>query len=121
MRADMEALMARLILAEQALLDARLQISAARKAAPLGANVHRRAQSLAKQWSFEVATYTRSANPKSIEALRWAAMEENPIRDASVTAQYFKAHNPQLYLARAQLCKGSDLVTVEKRGSPRRF
>ena len=80
MRADMEALMARLILAEQALLDARLQISAAPKAAPLGANVHRRAQSLAKQWSFEVATYTRSANPKSIEALRWAAMEENPIR-----------------------------------------
>ena len=54
-----------------------------------------------------------SANPKSIEALRWAAMEEDKITAATVVKQNFEEHNPQLYLALALLCRGSALVTVK--------
>ena len=54
-----------------------------------------------------------SANPKSIEAMRWAAVEEDKITVAAVVKQSFEEHNPQLYLALAGLCKGSALVTVK--------
>ena len=54
-----------------------------------------------------------SANPKSIEALRWAAMEQEKITAAAVVKQSFEEHNPQLYLALALLCKGSALVRVK--------
>ena len=54
-----------------------------------------------------------SANPKSIAALRWAAMEEDKITDAAVVNQSFEDHHPQLYLALALLCKGIALVTVK--------
>ena len=53
-----------------------------------------------------------SANPKSIEAMRWAAMEEDKITAAAI-AQSFDEHNTQLYLALALLCKGGALVTVK--------
>ena len=55
-----------------------------------------------------------SANPKSIEALRWAAMEEDKITVAAVVQQIFEEHNLQLYLAFALLCRGSALVTGEE-------
>ena len=51
-----------------------------------------------------------SANPKSIEALRWAAMADDKITAAAVLQQSFEEHNAQLYLALA-LC--SALVTVK--------
>ena len=54
-----------------------------------------------------------SANPKSIEALRWAAMQDAKITAAAVVKQSFEEHNPQLYLALALLCKGCALVTVK--------
>ena len=31
------------------------------------------------EWSFQFTAYMESANPKSIEALRWAAMEDKQI------------------------------------------
>ena len=40
-----------------------------------------------------------SANPKSIEALRWAAMADDKITAAVVVQQSFEEHNAQLYLA----------------------
>ena len=56
-----------------------------------------------------------SADPKSIEAMRWAAMEEDKITAAAVAQQSFEEHNAQLYLALALLCKGSALVTMKNR------
>ena len=53
-----------------------------------------------------------SANSKSIEALRWAAMQDAKIT-AAVVQQSFEEYNAQLYLAMALLCKGSALVTVK--------
>ena len=54
-----------------------------------------------------------SANPKSIEAMRWAAMEEDKITAAVITQQSFDEHNAQLYVALALLGKGGALVTVK--------
>ena len=54
-----------------------------------------------------------SENPKSIEAQRGAAMEEDKITAAAVVEQSFEEHNLQLYLALALLCKGCALVTVK--------
>ena len=122
MRADMEALAARLIQTEQALLDTRQQLAAVPKVtAPL---VDTRTIGKAptftgehkdwREWSFQFTAYMGSANPKSTEALRWAAMGEDKITAAAVVTQSFEEHNPQLYLALALLCRGSALVTVKK-------
>ena len=54
-----------------------------------------------------------SANPKSIETLRWLATEEDTITVAAVVNQSFEDHNPQLYFALALLCTGSAVVTVK--------
>ena len=69
-----------------------------------------------KDWperSFQITAFMGSANPKSIEALRWAAMEEDKITAAAVVKQSFEDHNPQLCLALTLLCEGSALVTVQ--------
>ena len=119
-RSDMEALMTRLVQTEGALMDTRRQIAAAPKAAaPL---VDTRTIGKAptftgehKDWpesSFQFTAYMGSANPKSIEALRWAAMADGKITAAAVVQQSFEEHNAQMYLALALLCKGRALVTV---------
>ena len=59
--------------------------------------------------SFQFTAYMGSANPKSIEAPRWAAMEDAKIKAAAVVQQSFEEHNTQLYLTLALLCKGSAL------------
>ena len=59
------------------------------------------------------AAYMGSANLKSIDALRWAAMEDDKITAAAVAKQSCEEHNAQLYLALALLCKGSAFVTVK--------
>ena len=66
-----------------------------------------------EEWFFQFTAYLGSANPMSIEALRWAALEENTVTATAVGEQSFEEHNLQLYLALAQLCKGSSLVTVK--------
>ena len=50
------------------------------------------------EWSFQFTAYMVSANPKSIEALRWAAMQDAKITAAAVVQQSFEEHNAQLYL-----------------------
>ena len=65
------------------------------------------------EWSFQFTAYMGSANPKSIEALRWAATEDAKITTAAVVQQSFEEHKGQLYLALALLCKGSALITVK--------
>ena len=45
------------------------------------------------EWSFQFTAYMGSANPKSVEALRWAAMAENPIAAAAVRTQALEANN----------------------------
>ena len=113
--------MERLVQTERALMDTRLQVAGVPKVtAPL---VDTRTRSKTPtftcenkdwpEWSFQFTAYMGSANPKSIEALRWAAMEEDTITVAAVAKQSFEEHNPQLYLALALLCKGSALV-IEK-------
>ena len=64
-------------------------------------------------WSFQFTAYMWPANPKSIGALRWAAMADDKITAAAVVQQSFEEHNAQLYLALALLYKGSALVTVK--------
>ena len=54
-----------------------------------------------------------SANPKSIKALRWAAMEEGEITAAAVVKHKSEDHKIQLYISLALLCKGSALATVK--------
>ena len=119
MRADMMALIARLIKADQALLDTRHHISAAPRPAPMkNSRTFGEAPTFTgehKDWpvgSFQFMAYMGSANHKSIVALHFAAMEQDTIRAASVRTRDFQAHNPQLYLAFALLCKVSVLVTV---------
>ena len=103
-RSDMEALMTRLVQTEGAMMDTRRQIAAAPKAAaPL---VDTRTIGKAptftgenKDWpesSFQFTAYMGSANPKSTEALRWAAMTDGKITAATVVQQSFEEHNAQL-------------------------
>ena len=63
--------------------------------------------------SFQFTAYMVSANPKSIEALRWEALLENDVTAAAVKTKVFEEHNPQFYLALALLCKKCALVTVK--------
>ena len=120
-RSDMEALMSRLVQIERALMDTRQQIAAAPKAAaPLvDTRTVGRAPTFTgehkdwPEWSFQFTTYMGSANPKSIEALRWAAMADGKITAAAIVQLSFEEHNAQLFLALALLCKGSALVTVK--------
>ena len=65
------------------------------------------------EWSFQFIAYTGSANPKSIESMRRAAMEDDKITAAAVTQQSFDEHNAQLHLALELLCKGNASVTVK--------
>ena len=120
-RSDMEALMTRLVQTERTLMDTRQQIAAApMAAAPL---VDTRTIGKAPtfngehkdwpKWSFQFTAYMGSANPKSIEALRWAAMADGKITAAAIVQQSFEEHNAQLFVALALLCKGSALVTVK--------
>ena len=92
MRADMEALMARLVQTERALIDARQQVAAVPKVtaplvdtrtigkAPTFTGEHK----VWPEWSFQFTAYMGSANPMSIEALRWVAMEEDKVTVAAV-------------------------------------
>ena len=107
----MEALMTRLVQAERALMETRQQVAAVPKvAAPL---VDTRTSGKAptftgehKDWpecSFQFTACMGSANSKSIEALRWAAMQDDKITAAAVVQQSFEEHNAQLYLALALL------------------
>ena len=103
MGADMAALMARLVQTESALLDTRQQIAAVPKSSPL---VDTRTIGKAPtftgehkdwpEWSFQFVAYMGSANPKSIEAMRWAAMEDEKITAAAVTQQSFDEDTAQL-------------------------
>ena len=119
--ADMEALMARLIQTEQALLDTRQQVAAVPKATAPLVDTRTIGKVLAftgehkdwPEWSCQFTAYMGSGNPKSIEAVRSAAMEEDEITAAAVVKQSFEEHNPQLYLVFALLCKGSAKVTVK--------
>ena len=117
MRSDMEALTTRLVQTERALMDTRQQVAAVPKvAAPL---VETRTSGKAPtftgghkdwpEWSFQFTAYMESANPKSIEALRWAAVEDSKITAGVVVQQSFEEHTAQQYLALAMLCKGSAL------------
>ena len=68
--------MARLVQTEPVLMDTRQQVAAVRKDWP--------------ERSFQLTVYMGSANPKSIEALRWAAMEEDKITFSAVAKHEFR-------------------------------
>ena len=115
MRADMEALMARQYRqSELCLIDDRQQVGAVPKVTAPLVDTRMIGKALTfpgehkdrLEWSFHFTAYMGSANPKSIEALRWAAMEEDKITVAAVVQQSFEEHSLQLYLALALLCKG---------------
>ena len=107
MRSEMEALMTRLVQTERALMDNRQQIAAAPKAAaslvdtrtigkaPTFTGEHKDWS----EWSFQFTAHMGSANPKSVEALRWAAMADGKITPAAVVQQSFEVHIAQLFLA----------------------
>ena len=79
MLADMEAMMVRVMQTEHASLK--------NETSDL---------SCAESRSFQFSTYMGS---KSIEALRWAAMEENPIKAGTVRTQGHEDHNLRLCVA----------------------
>ena len=117
----MEALMTRLVQTERALMDTRQQVAAVPKVAAPLLDMRTIGKALTftgehkdwPEWSFRFTAYMGSANPKSTEALRWAAMEDDKITAAAVVQQSFEEHNAHLYLALALLCKGSALVTMK--------
>ena len=100
----MEALMTRLI-QEQALLDTRQHVAAAPRAAAPVVDTRTIGKTSTfsgehkdwPEWSFQFIAYMVSSNPKSIEALRWVAMEENQIAAETVRRRGFGEHNSQLY------------------------
>ena len=113
-RADMEALVARLIQTVQALMDTRQQVAAVPKVTALLVDTRTIGKTHTHtKWSFQFTAYMGSVNPKPIEALRLAAMEEDKITAATVVKQSFDEHNPQLYLELALLCKEGVLVRGE--------
>ena len=121
LRADMEALVARLVQTERVFMDTRQQVAAVPKVssplvdtrtvgkAPTFTGEHKDWP----EWSSQFTADMGLANSKSIEAMRWSAMEEDKITGAAVAQQSFEEHNAQLYVALALLCKGSALVTVK--------
>ena len=50
-------------------------------------------------WSFQCTAYMGSANPKSVEAPRWAAMEETQIAAEALRTRGFEKPDPQLCFA----------------------
>ena len=91
-RSDMEALMTRLVQTERALMDTRQQVAAVPKVAALLVDTRTigKAPTFTGEhkdwpdWSFQVIAYMVSANPKAVEALRWAAMEDAKITAAAI-------------------------------------
>ena len=118
MRTDMEALMTRLVQTERALMDTRPHVAAVPKVAAPRVDTRTicKAPSVTGEhkawpkWPFQLTAHMGSVSPKSIEALRWAAMADDKITAAAVVQQNFEEHNAQLYLALALLCKGSAVV-----------
>ena len=56
-----------------------------------------------------------------MEALRWTATEENPIRAASVRTHDLEAHNSQVCMVHSTTVqKEGSLVTVKKDGCEQR-
>ena len=102
--------MARLVQTERALMDTRQQVAAVPMVtAPLAdtrtigkASTFTGEHKDWPEWSYQFTAYMGSANLKSIEALRWVAMEADKITVASVVKQSFEDHNLQLYLAAVQ-------------------
>ena len=97
----MEALMARLMQTERVFMDTRQQVAAVPKVSTslVGTRIIGKAPTFTgehkdrPEWSFQFIAYMGSANPKSIEAMRWAAMEEDKITAASITQPSFEEHN----------------------------
>ena len=80
----MEAPMTRLVQTERALMETRQQVAAVPKVRTIGksptfAGEHKDWP----EWLFQFTAYMGSANPKSIEALRWAAMQDAKIDRAT--------------------------------------
>ena len=78
-----------LVQTERALMYTREQIAAAPKAAALLVDTRTTGKAPTftgehkdwPEWSFQFTAYMGSANPKSIEALRWAAMADDKITE----------------------------------------
>ena len=98
-RSDMEAMMTRLVQTERALMDTRQQVAAGPKVAALLVNTSTSGKAPTftgehkdwPEWSFQFTAYMGSANPKSIEALRWAAMQDAKITAAAVVQQSLRS------------------------------
>ena len=120
-RWDMESLMTRLEQTERALMDTRRYVAAVPKVTAPLVDTRTIGEALSftgehkawSEWSFQFTVYMGSANPKSIEALRWTAMQDAKITAAAVVQKSIEEHSAQRYLALALLCKGSALVSAK--------
>ena len=80
----MEAPMTRLVQTERALMEPRQQVAAVPKVRTIGkAPTFTGEHKDWTEWFFQFTAYIGSANPKSIEALRWAAMQDAKIDRAT--------------------------------------
>ena len=99
--------MTRLTPPEQALFDTRQHVAAAARAAArlVDTRTIGKAPTFSGEhkdwpdWSFQCTAYMGSANPKSIEAPRWAAMEETQIAAEALRTRGFEKPDPQLCFA----------------------
>ena len=102
----MEALMPRLVQTERSLMDTRQKVAGVwRATAPfvdtrtIGNDPTFTDEHKWPEWFFQFIAHMGSANPNSIEALRWSAMEADKVTVAAMVKQSFEDHNLQLYLA----------------------
>ena len=102
----MEALMPRLVRTERSLMDTRQQVASVWRATAPFVDTRTNGNTLTftdghkwPEWSFQFTADMGSANPNSIEALRWSATEADKVTVAAMVKQSFEDHNLQLYLA----------------------
>ena len=122
MRSVMENIQSRLVMTENALVEARAAIVPTPKTASLvDTRSIGKAPSFSGEhkewhdWSFQFTAYMGSANARAIEALKAAATSElaTTSGDLHLVGSEHVEMSTQLYFGLAMLCKGAALTTIK--------
>ena len=122
MRSAMENMQSRLVMTENALVEAKAAIAPPPKTtslvdtrsigkAPSFSGEHKEWH----DWSFQFTAYMGSANARAIDALKAAATREQIItnEDLHIMGDEYVEMSTQLYFGLAMLCKGAALTTIK--------
>ena len=122
MKSVMENMQSRLVMTENALVEARAAIVPTPKTASLvDTRSIGKAPSFSGEhkewhdWSFQLTAYMGSANARAIDALKAAATSELAItnEDLHLMGDKYVEMSTQLYFGLAMLCKGAALTTIK--------